>query len=75
MAAKVDSMADPAIDSDNNKKSLKELEAEQAPSIPVVDEETEKRLLKKLDRRIIPIACWIYLMNFMDRGECAPSSQ
>lgn len=34
-----------------------------------VDKETEKRLLKKLDRRIIPICCWIYLMNFMDRGE------
>lgn len=29
--------------------------------------EVESRLLKKLDRRIIPMACWIYLMNFMDR--------
>lgn len=36
-------------------------------TIPVVDEETEKRVIKKLDRRIIPVACWIYLMNFMDR--------
>lgn len=42
---------------------------EHAPSIPIVDAETEKRLLKKLDRRIIPICCWIYLMNFMDRGK------
>jgi hypothetical protein len=38
-------------------------------AIPVVSDETERRLLKKLDRRIIPVACWIYLMNFMDRGE------
>ena len=33
-----------------------------------VDAETEKRLLRKLDMRIIPMICWIYLMNFMDRG-------
>lgn len=39
-----------------------------AQSVPIVDEATEKRLIKKLDRRIIPICCWIYLMNFMDRG-------
>jgi len=32
-----------------------------------VDAEVEKRLLKKLDYRIIPMICWIYLMNFMDR--------
>ncbi|OAL02095.1 MFS general substrate transporter [Phaeosphaeriaceae sp. SRC1lsM3a] len=32
-----------------------------------VDKETEKMLLKKLDIRIIPMVCWIYLMNFMDR--------
>ncbi|KAJ8116559.1 hypothetical protein OPT61_g2047 [Boeremia exigua] len=32
-----------------------------------VDAETEKRLLRKLDMRIIPMICWIYLMNFMDR--------
>ena len=37
-------------------------------SLPTVDKETEKRLLKKLDRRIIPMAVWIYLMNMMDRG-------
>lgn len=35
---------------------------------PTVDKETEKRLLRKLDMRIIPMVCWIYLMNFMDRG-------
>jgi hypothetical protein len=35
---------------------------------PVVDPAVEKRLLRKLDLRIIPCICWIYLMNFMDRG-------
>jgi hypothetical protein len=38
-------------------------------SVPFVSEETEKRILTKLDRRIIPCVCWIYLMNFMDRGK------
>jgi hypothetical protein len=33
----------------------------------IVDKEIEERLLKKLDLRIIPMVCWIYLMNFMDR--------
>ncbi|KAJ4157124.1 hypothetical protein NW754_008766 [Fusarium falciforme] len=36
-------------------------------SAPFVDDATEKRILTKLDRRIIPCVCWIYLMNFMDR--------
>jgi len=35
----------------------------------VVDAATEARILRKLDIRIIPMICWIYLMNFMDRGE------
>ncbi|KXJ87475.1 major facilitator superfamily domain-containing protein [Microdochium bolleyi] len=34
---------------------------------PPPGEEVEARILKKLDRRIIPMCCWIYLMNFMDR--------
>ncbi|XPS95506.1 hypothetical protein M3J09_004795 [Ascochyta lentis] len=32
-----------------------------------VDAETERKLLRKLDMRIIPMICWVYLMNFMDR--------
>ena len=38
-------------------------------SVAFVDDATEKRILRKLDRRIIPCVCWIYLMNFMDRGK------
>ncbi|PVI04227.1 MFS general substrate transporter [Periconia macrospinosa] len=38
------------------------------PAVPrTVDAETERRLLRKLDLRLIPMICWIYLMNFMDR--------
>jgi len=46
-------------------------QVENAGSSLAVDAETEKRLLRKLDMRIIPMICWIYLMNFMDRGRCA----
>jgi hypothetical protein len=42
-------------------------------SAPFVDDATEKRILTKLDRRIIPCVCWIYLMNFMDRGKSDPA--
>lgn len=60
---------DKGMPMDVEKPGSEELEviAETGTS-PVVDAETEKRLLKKLDRRIIPCICWIYLMNFMDRG-------
>lgn len=33
-----------------------------------IDAATEARVLRKLDVRIVPMLCWIYLMNFMDRG-------
>lgn len=47
---------------------MKVEDVENLGSSSIVDAETEKRLLKKLDIRIIPMICWIYLMNFMDRG-------
>jgi hypothetical protein len=43
--------------------------SESIAQLAVVDAATEKRLLRKLDMRVIPMICWIYLMNFMDRGE------
>ena len=33
-----------------------------------VDKMTERKLMSKLDRRIIPMIMWMYLVNFMDRG-------
>jgi hypothetical protein len=33
-----------------------------------IDAAAEARVLRKLDIRIVPMICWIYLMNFMDRG-------
>lgn len=70
MASKTETLA-PA--SENEKAQISSGDSTSATvenaNVPVVDEETERRLMKKLDRRIIPVCCWIYLMNFMDRGE------
>lgn len=33
-----------------------------------IGKEEEARLIKKLDRRIVPMMVWMYLMSFMDRG-------
>jgi len=32
------------------------------------DEERNKKLNRRLDVRILPLCCWIYLLNFLDRG-------
>lgn len=55
--------------SDSTSFVPQKIEQADHPATPrTVDAETEKRLLRKLDMRIIPMICWIYLMNFMDRG-------
>lgn len=35
----------------------------------VLDEKANKKLNRRLDARIIPLCCWVYLLNFLDRGE------
>ncbi|KAG9185404.1 hypothetical protein G6011_07948 [Alternaria panax] len=42
-------------------------DVEQNGSVIDIDPVTEAKLLRKLDIRIVPMICWIYLMNFMDR--------
>ncbi|KAI1406896.1 MFS transporter [Hypoxylon sp. FL1857] len=32
------------------------------------DHQRSKRLNRRLDIRIIPLCCWLYLLNFLDRG-------
>jgi hypothetical protein len=48
--------------------SQSEVEDATPPDVAVVDKLTERKLMAKLDRRIVPMVMWIYLMNFMDRG-------
>lgn len=32
------------------------------------DEKRNKKLNRRLDIRILPLCCWVYLLNFLDRG-------
>lgn len=36
-----------------------------------VDVATERRIIRKIDMRIVPMVMWVYLMNMMDRGQSA----
>lgn len=42
----------------------------QLPPPPDLSQEDERKLWWKIDLRLMPILCVIYLMSFMDRGEC-----
>ena len=58
-------------DSDNEKLAGATVHTEQdvASDGPVYTEEMERKAIRKLDWHIVPMVMWIYLMNFMDRGE------
>jgi hypothetical protein len=43
-------------------------DVERSAATDEIDPADEARVLRKLDIRIVPMICWIYLMNFMDRG-------
>jgi hypothetical protein len=47
---------------------LRTEDVEQNGSEVYIDPAVEAKLLRKLDIRIVPMICWIYLNNFMDRG-------
>jgi len=36
--------------------------------IDVYDEKYNKNLNRQLDLRVLPLCCWVYLLNFLDRG-------
>lgn len=36
--------------------------------IDINDEQENKRLNRRLDLRVLPLCCWVYLLNFLDRG-------
>ncbi|KAH8812914.1 retrograde regulation protein 2 [Xylogone sp. PMI_703] len=41
---------------------------EDASSPDLFDERAHKRLKRRVDIRILPLCCWLYLLNFLDRG-------
>lgn len=46
-------------------EQVEETKSEQ--SIPVIDREAEKRLLRKLDIHVVPILTFLFLLAFLDR--------
>lgn len=38
------------------------------------DEKRNRLLNRRLDLRILPLCCWVYLLNFLDRGNIGQSS-
>jgi len=36
--------------------------------IDINDVSENKRLNRRLDIRVLPLCCWVYLLNFLDRG-------
>ncbi|RVX71739.1 hypothetical protein B0A52_03923 [Exophiala mesophila] len=51
-----------------NDSDRPDVEALERPDVSErVDKMTERKLLSKLDKRIVPVIMWMYLMNFMDR--------
>jgi hypothetical protein len=37
--------------------------------IDINDVVQNKKLNRRLDMRVLPLCCWVYLLNFLDRGE------
>jgi len=36
--------------------------------IDINDEKYNRKLNRRLDLRVLPLCCWVYLLNFLDRG-------
>ena len=49
--------------------------ADVPPSLPIetdgfeYDAEEEKKVLRKIDRRLVPAVWWMYLLSYLDRGK------
>jgi hypothetical protein len=41
---------------------------EDGEEIDIYDEKQNKKLNRRLDLRVLPLCCWVYLLNFLDRG-------
>lgn len=40
--------------------------------IDIHDQKHNKKLNRRLDLRVLPLCCWVYLLNFLDRGKLRP---
>jgi hypothetical protein len=56
------------VKDESDSESPARIEDARLTPVPTVDLATEKALMRKLDKRLIPMIMWMYLMSFMDRG-------
>lgn len=59
------------MDSEQQKLGEKEPrvpEMDLSPDFPSIDEEAEKKLIRKMDMYILPFVVLLYLFSFLDRG-------
>ena len=43
--------------------------------IDISDVKENKKLNRRLDFRVLPLCCWVYLLNFLDRGTLRCSAE
>lgn len=51
---------------EKERTSFEQVEAYQPPFTP----EEQKRILRKVDWRLVPLLSFLYLVSFIDRGNC-----
>lgn len=59
---------DLAIDSDVEKAHIGQTESVNQHHFHNVDPEAEKKLVRKLDRRLVPLVMGLYLLAYLDRS-------
>ncbi|KAG9313643.1 major facilitator superfamily domain-containing protein [Chiua virens] len=53
---------------DEEKRSVDKASGSGSPALPLATPEEERRLVKKIDLRILPITCLLYLCAYLDRS-------
>ena len=72
--AKIDTASTGAMGEEKSKAAVEVMMEDRDPAPPVLSEEEERRLWRKIDWHIMPIVTVMYLCSFVDRsniGACA----
>ncbi|KAL3454855.1 major facilitator superfamily domain-containing protein [Aspergillus insuetus] len=66
MATDTKNMAEHMELSTSDSKGAEDVELSQGP--PVIDEETNRKLLRKIDMRLMPVMCFTYALQYYDKA-------
>jgi hypothetical protein len=53
---------------DLDKAQTQDENLQEYEEVDINDEKENRRLNRRLDLRVLPLCCWVYLLNFLDRG-------